>query len=503
MKYCRFLSFIILLSLLLTLVFPCFATETVTEETEESSQTAPLEDMPTGFDTVPKLKEYAYPTDYDVSCKGAALIELNSQAIVYGYELDRQLYPASLTKIMTCMLALEHGNLQDVLTVSGTALENLSVYGSTAGLMEGEEISLEELLYCIMVSSANEGCNVIAEHISGSVSAFVDLMNQKAKQLGMSGTHYANTHGLHNDEHYTTVRDLAVLACWAWQNPQFRIFATTVEHTVPATNMSEERFLRTTNYLTDTATYGRYYYEKASGIKTGFTTPAGGCLAATATNGDLAFLSVVCGCEMLIDYDGSDLDMRFVETRDLFDYGFETFTQVQIFSDTTMLDQKEVQNGDSSHVVLHAKDNVTVPLPAGYDRQMIEIKLQYDSPMALQAPLEEGQRVGTATAVYNGIVLATSDLVTLTAVNNPAAQMQEDGQLSSETGDPVVVPPADKNDDGFGAFLLKYWYVTIPFTLVLLLICWLLILRGINIYRAKQRAKRRRQQGAARRSRYD
>lgn len=502
MRNCRFLSFLILLSLLFSLTVPCFATETAAEETEESSQAAPLEEIPAGFDMLPELKEYAYPTDYYVSAKGAALIELNSQTIVYAYELDRQLYPASLTKIMTCMLALEHGKLDDILTVSETALENLSIYGSTAGLQVGEQISLEELLYCIMVSSANEGCNVIAEHISGSVSSFVELMNEKAQQLKMMGTHYVNTHGLHDENHYTTVRDLATLACWAWQNPQFREFATTVEHTVPATNLSEERFLRTTNYLTDTETYGRYYYERASGIKTGFTTPAGGCLAATATDGDLAFLSVVCGCEMLIDYDGSDLDMRFVETRDLFDYGFETFTQVQIFSDTTMLDQKEVENGDSSHVVLHAAENVTVPLPRDYDPQGIELKLQYDSPSALRAPLEEGQRVGTVTALYNGIVLATSDLVTLTAIKNPAAQTQEETALSPETGEVVIVPPADK-ESGFGKFLLKYWYVTIPFALVLLLILFLLILRGVNIYKAKQRAKRRRQQGAARRSRYD
>ena len=521
MKKIRCLAAFLLICLLLQPVFSCFATEAASEAdtASEPSASDPLEtqdaapseaepstsdtqgssgsydglQLPTGFELPPELVEYCFPTeDFDVRAKAAALIELNSHTIVYGEELDLRLYPASLTKIMTCMLALEYGDLNDTLTVSSTALENLSIYGSTAGLVEGEEISLRELLYCIMVSSANEGCNVVAEYISGSVDAFVTLMNQQAQALGMTGTHYANAHGLHDEDHYTTVRDLAILATWAWQNSQFREFATTTAHTVPATNKSGERLLHTTNYLTSTDMENRYYYSLARGIKTGFTTPAGGCLISTASSGDLAFLSIVCGCETLIDYNGEDLDMRFIETKNLFEYGFETFGYVQVLSNTAMLGQPQVLYADGrENVVVHAKDNVTVLLPKNYQPENITLSLHYDTSQTLEAPLEKGQRVGTVTAMYNDIPLATSDLVTLTAVKREA-------ELPAES-----VSGEDLTSEGRPTGLLRYWYLTVPLLLLSVLFIILLIIRAVNVHKAKQQRKRRRQQAARQRRGYD
>lgn len=516
MKKIRCLAALLLVCLLLQPVFSCFATESVSENDTASEPSAseidavseqPTPDiqetseaivsdtlqLPTGFELPPVPVEYCFPTeDFDVRAKAAALIELNSHTIVYGEELDLRLYPASLTKIMTCMLALEYGDLNDTLTVSSTALENLSIYGSTAGLIEGEEITLRELLYCIMVSSANEGCNVLAEYISGSIDAFVSLMNRQAQALGMSGTHYANAHGLHNDDHYTTVRDLATLATWAWQNPQFREFATTTAHTVPATNKSGERLLHTTNYLTSTDMENRYYYSLAQGIKTGFTTPAGGCLISTASSGDLAFLSIVCGCEMLIDSNGEDLDMRFIETKKLFEYGFDTFGYVQVLSNTAMLGQPQVLYADGrENVVVHAKDNVTVLLPKNYQPENITLSLHYDTSQALEAPLEKGQRVGTVTAMYNDIPLATSDLVTLTAVKREAelpAESVNDEDLAS-------------SDDPTG--FLRYWYLTVPLLLLSVLFVVLLVIRAVNVRKAKMKRRRRRQKAARQRRGYD
>lgn len=485
MKKNRIMTLLLCLLLLLQCVVPGFATEateeSITETAEQLPETTEVP-YPTGLETPPELIEYSFPPiddDFWVRAKATALIELNSHTIVYAQELDRQLYPASLTKIMTCMLALENGNLDDILTVSETALQNLSEYGSTAGLMEGEQISLRELLYCIMVSSANEGCNVVAEYIAGSTDAFVAMMNEKAAALGMHGTHYANTHGLHNSEHYTTVRDLAVLAMWAWQNPQFREFATTTVHTVPATNKSGERTLTTTNYLTSTDTYGRYYYEKARGIKTGFTTPAGGCLISTATDGDLSFMSIVCGCEQLIDDDGKDLDMRFIETRKLFDYGFETFHYVQVLTDTAMLGQPVVLYAKGrKNVVVHAKENASVLLPRYCEPEDISMRIQYDSASPLEAPLAEGQRVGTVTAMYDSIPLVTSELVTMTKVE------RED----------EIAPDPDNDGGNRGSLLselLRYWYLTVPLLLMLFLLIILLIVRAVNIHKEKKRRRAR------------
>lgn len=490
MKKIRILTLFLCLLLLLQCAAPFAAAseteESIAETAEQTPDTTEIQ-YPTGLETPPELIEYAFPPideDFWVRAKATALIELNSHVIVYAQELDRQVYPASLTKIMTCMLALEHGNLDDVLTVSETALQNLSEYGSTAGLLEGEQLSLRELLYCIMVSSANEGCNVVAEYIAGSTDAFVAMMNEKAAALGMNATHYANAHGLHNSEHYTTVRDLARLATWAWQNPQFREFSTTTHHTVPATNLSGERTLITTNYLTSTETYGRYYYEKAQGIKTGFTTPAGGCLISTASDGDLAFMSIVCGCEQLIDNDGKDLDMRFIETRNLFDYGFETFHYVQVLTDTAMLAQPVVLYAKGrKNVVVHAKDNATVLLPRYCEPENISMDIRYDSASPLEAPLAEGQRVGTVTAMYDGIPLVTSDLVTMTKVEREDEIADNGGNGS--TGGSLL------------SELLRYWYLTVPLILMLLLLITLLVVRAVNVHKAKRAAqqKRRRRYG--------
>ncbi len=384
---------------------------------------------------------------------------------------------------MTCILAIEHGNLDDVLTVSGTALQNLSEFGSTAGLKEGEEIALRELLYCIMVSSANEGCNVVAEYVSGDIATFVALMNQKAQELGMTGTHYANTHGLHDEDHYTTVRDLSILARYAWKNEQFREFATCTAHTVPATNLSDQRTLHTTNYLTSTVVEDKYYYNKASGIKTGFTTPAGSCLISTAKDGKLELLSVVCGCTS--DADGTSDDMRFVETKRLFEYGFENFSYRQVLTDTTMLDQPAVLYADGRpNVVVRAKGNASVLLPNDCAPEEVTIDLVYDHAQ-LEAPLAEGERVGTVRAMYHGKTLVSCDLVTLTAVERSAPKYAE-----SQTKEAVAK---------VGSGILRYWYLTIPLLLVLLLVIVLLIVRAVNVRRAKKRAEQRRRNAARRR----
>ncbi len=506
MKRTRIFSILLALLLLLQLSATCFAAETdetaaQSSEIAQESETSAVDGLPSGFEKPDAPNEYNFSLELSLQAKGAVLIELNSNSMVYQQDIDRQLYPASLTKIMTAMLALEYGDLDAVLTVSRSAMEGLSIYGSTAGLLVGEEITLREVLYCILVSSANEGCNVVAEYISGSVEDFVALMNEKAAELGMTGTHFANAHGLHDANHYTTVRDLATLACWAWKNPQFREFATTTRHTVPATNLSEERLLRTTNYLTDNRVVGRYYYDKASGIKTGFTTPAGGCLIATASDGDMTFLSVVCGCETVYDENGEAVDMRFTESKRLLKYALEKFSYVQVLSNTVMLEQLEVTGGQSDRVLVCASENVSLPLPLTADLSAITTELHYDTQGALAAPVQAGQKVGTVTAKYNGLVLASCDLVTLTAVESLSPVQT---QAPSEEAEHGVSTPADgktpsaKQEESVWSLLKRYWYLSVPFALVFVLVCWLLILRAVNVRRAKKRAQRRRERRRSR-----
>ena len=458
-------------------------TEPVTDENGNPVTEAPTEGwtMPATDDPVTRgdLLEYGFPQDIEIAAKAAILVDLDSNTVLFETNIDEQRYPASLTKIMTCMLAIENGNMDDVLTVSGTALQNLSEFGSTAGLKEGEQLTLREILYCIMVSSANEGCNVIAEYVSGDVATFVDLMNQKAAELGMTGTHYANTHGLHNDNHYTTVRDISIVARWAWQNEQFREFASTTEHIVPATNLSGERTLETTNYLTSDIKEDKYYYDKAHGIKTGFTTPAGGCLVSTASDGTLNLMSVVTGCGTEPDMDGSLKDMRFVETKRLFEYGFEHFSQRQVLTDTTMLGQPTVlYAAGAGSVVVRAKDNVSALLPNDFDPSEITMRLDYTDSQ-LTAPLEKGQRVGTVVALYRGKRVASCDLVTLTAVERAAEQ-------------PVTTEPSGQPAAQTGTHIWDYWYIVLPLLVVVILVIFLLLVRAANARQARKRAEERR-----------
>ena len=486
MKKTRILSLALLLALLLNcfsltaLAEPDDTSSTVSEPTESASSAV------TGITPPPELLDYAVDDTYYVRAKASALIDLDAGALLYGGNIDAQIYPASLTKIMTCMIALERGNLDDILTVSESSQQDLVIGGSTANLKVGEQISLRELLYCVMVSSANEACNVVAEYISGSISGFVALMNEYAAALGMTSTHYANTHGLHSDEHYTTVRDLSTLVRWAWQHELFREFSTVTKHVVPATNLSEERELHTTNYLTSGLVVGKYYYEKAAGIKTGFTSKAGGCLISTAQDGDKHLLSIVVGCDTIENDDGTTTDERFTETKKLLEYGLNHFSLVQVLSDTTMAGMPEVLYAEGrGSVVVRAKDNISVLLPDGFDVSKIEMQVSYTSGPPLEAPLEAGQTVGTVTAVYEGKPIASCDLVTLTAVARSVPE--------------YVADKANEAVGGFFGRMMHYWYLTVPLLLVVLAVAVMFILRAVNI----RKAKKRRARGDARRNRHE
>ncbi len=466
MKKNRVLSLLLLLCILLCCLTPALA-----------EQTADPYDP--NFPAPKALTDAQFPADLSVDGKAAALIELNTGTLLFAQNIDQVLYPASLTKIMTCMLAIRYGNMDDVLTVSEEALADQKRFDLGCTLIAGEQLTLRELLYCTMVSSVNEACNVIAEHLGGSVETFVEMMNKQAAELGMQDTNYCNPHGLHDSRHVTTVRDLSTLARWAWQNEQFREFCTTTYHTVPATNLSGERNIKTTNYLTSTRVTDRYYYDKAEGLKTGFTTPAGGCLISTATQGNVNFMSIFCGGKTVANEDGSYTDMRFVESKRMLQYGVEHYSRVQVLSRLVMSGQMDVLYADGrSSVVVHPAADVSVLLPDSVDLTKIELRVQYDTERA-EAPLAEGERVGTVSAVCGDLVLATADLVTLTAVrrdpsagDKPAPSQSEVPSDSVEPTNAPSVPTEPTQDGGTESGRMRY---VVPMVLLALLIPVLVI----------------------------
>ena len=261
--------------------------------------------------------------DFWVDAKAALLIDLNSGEILYESNAGAQVYPASLTKIMTAILAIENGNLDDVVTASANALTGLDPDGTSVWLTSGEQMTLHDLLYCIMLASANDACNVVAEHIAGSIDSFVDMMNQKAKELGCKDTHFHNAHGLPDEEHWTTARDLAVITQYAIQNPTFWEICTTPAYTVPATNVFDARILATTNSMETTYKYYTYYDARVQGVKTGYTAAAGRCLIVTGKDGDNRLLSVVCGAPDMVLYNNVSWYGHYAATEQLLNYGFD------------------------------------------------------------------------------------------------------------------------------------------------------------------------------------
>lgn len=223
------------------------------------------------------------PEDPDILAKAALLVEVESGAIAYAKNEHQELYPASLTKVMTSLLvleAIEDGvlSMDQEITASETAFAGLSSDGSNAGIKPGEIMTVRNLLYCMLVVSANEACNILAEAVSGSVEDFVRAMNQRAAELGCENTHFVNPNGLHDPQHYTSAWDMYLITREAMNHPNFLEISDTANIIIPATNLSKERNYWTTNHLLSTWRVIGYLNKEAHGIKTGSTDAAGHCL---------------------------------------------------------------------------------------------------------------------------------------------------------------------------------------------------------------------------------
>ena len=364
----------------------------------------------------------------EVSATSALLIERNSGTVLYEKDADAKVYPASMTKIMTCMLAIENGKLSDTVTVSASALEGLSEDGSTANLKVGERMTLQDLLYCLMLSSANEAANVVAEYVSGSIDAFIKLMNSRAAELGCTGTHFANTHGLHDENHYTTARDLARITEAALQTATFRSICSSASYTVGATNLSSARSLSTTNRMIVKSADNLYYDSRVTGVKTGYTTPAGRCLTATAEDGTLSLLSVVCGCPTRI-LDSGDLEFgSFPDTSALLDYGFSNFTYQTVLNTLYPIAEIPVKNASATSVVpLAPATSLGILLPMNYDESLLQYSVTPVSEEGVEAPIAAGDVLGAVTVSYQGREVGSTELVAITDISRATLLKRNNG----------------------------------------------------------------------------
>lgn len=359
--------------------------------------------------------EPALPKEPDINCQAALLVDYNTGLPLYAKNEHQEMYPASLTKIMTALLVLEAVDsgklsLTDSLTASRSAMTTgLDEDGSNAGIQEGEIMTVEQYLTCMLVVSANEACNVLAEAVSGSVSAFVDAMNAKAQALGCENTHFVNASGLHDPQHYTSAWDLYLITRAAMEHEDFMRICDTGKAVIPATNLSEERTLHTTNYLIDVWRSRGYINADAHGIKTGSTDAAGHCLVSSAIRGSLHFVSVALGGERKTLEDGEIRTYSFYDTNQLFKWAFENFSYQTVAMETEEIQEVPVELSKTDHVTVHPAGDAEVLLPKTLSPDLLERDVELQS--SVDAPVSAGQKLGTMTLSYDGITYATLDLV--------------------------------------------------------------------------------------------
>ena len=355
--------------------------------------------------------------EWEVLAKAALLADPDTGEILYARNIHDKLYPASLTKVMTALLVIEAVDegriaMDTVLTASESAISNLPDDGSNAGIKVGEELTVEQLLHCILVVSANEACDILAEGISGSVEAFVARMNERAAELGCENTHFMNTNGLQSVEHYTSAWDMYLITREARTHDVFLRICNTKFYEVPPTNVNPSpRKYYTTNYLISTARNADYLYKGANGVKTGSTSDAGYCLVATAERGERALLSVVLGAERVTREDGTKDTQSFSETIRLFDYGFDGFQRAVILDTLELIDEVSVTLSQEQNTVkVHPAESIERLIPSDITVEDITRTVTFHAE-SVEAPVQKGQVLGTVTLSYGDTVYATVDLL--------------------------------------------------------------------------------------------
>lgn len=337
--------------------------------------------------------------------EGAILMDLNSSQILYEKNSNEKLYPASTTKIMTAILAIELGNLDDVVTIDKEITDLTE--GSHIALDVGEQLSLRQLLYALLIESANDSAYAIAKHISGSIDAFVDLMNKKAKELGTTNTNFVNPNGLHDDNHYSSAKDLALISSHAMKNDIFRSIVKEYTYNIPPTNKkSEARYLKSANRLL----YGdrqinvdgqnvAIKYDGAIGIKTGYTIKAQSCLVSCVEKNGRSLISVV------LKSNGENI---YVDTHKLLNHGFNKFKTHTLGHKNQFIENFNIKNGISPFVGGVLKDDISYSVS---DLDMDNIKLKSQALKELTAPIKKGDKLGDLIYMIGDKEIARSDIV--------------------------------------------------------------------------------------------
>lgn len=338
----------------------------------------------------------AYSADQapELFAQAAYLYDRTTGTVLLDKNADERHYPASMTKIMTALITLEHANLTDEVTVEQSDLDMITVDSSNAGLKAGEKTTVENLLACLLLPSANESAYTLARHVAGDYQSFVNMMNDKAAELGCTGTHFVNPCGLHDDDHYTTAHDMALILTAASQNADFVRISGSATWDLPETNMNPARTIKNTNLLVNAES--SLHLEGVTCGKTGYTGDAGRCLAAAGTRDGMDIVGVVMDAP-----DASGTSAAITDMHELLSWGFAAWQTTDLIKPSDVLGTSAVRlSKDGEKLNVSAADAITATLPAGTTEDDLDVAFSWQGP--LTAPVEAGEPLGTAIVSYQG-----------------------------------------------------------------------------------------------------
>ncbi len=345
------------------------------------------------------------------------LVNTDSETVILDKNANKRSAPASLTKIVTCMLVLENcPDLSVQVTCKRELLNGLyAMNAATAGIVTGESLSIKNLLYCLMLPSAADAANILADYVGGSIDNFVVMMNDFVAKLGCKDTKFVNAHGLDTDPNgYTTANDLYKITKYALQNPMFKEITSTSRYDIsPTEKYPYTRYLHNTNKMMNPG-IPDYYHKSVSGVKTGTTAEAGRCVITTASQDGYNYMLIVMGAPQYdIDNDNVEENVAFTESKKIYNWAFENIELTKITNTTDVVTVVDVKyNSKVDHLRLLPAEELSALVPLGTESGSLIIRpIESETPQVVKAPIKKGDVIGKAEIIYGEDIVATVDLV--------------------------------------------------------------------------------------------
>ena len=366
------------------------------------------------FFSVLPAKAVSFTPDSEIYSEAAYLLNLDTGIVIYEKNPEKMQYPASLTKIMTAILALE--NIPDLdntmITAPAYLFDELYQTGaSTADFRPYETASAKDLMYGMILQSACEAASILADYVGqGSIPKFIEMMNTKAQELGATSTNFVNPHGLFDENQYTTARDMAIITQYAMKLSKFNEIANTVSYTIgPSNKHTESRTVTHTNLMLDQGRGGQYYYQYAKGIKTGTLDESGRCLVSTASKDGYNYLLVTLNAPQK-DENGANKFYNFLDAITLYNWAFKYFQYTNILTTKEEIGQVPVQfSAGNDYVLVEAAEEYSTLWPSTLDLSAVQRVVTLEDQVV--APVQKGAKLGTLELRLSGETLTTVDLI--------------------------------------------------------------------------------------------